>query len=107
MTRWLRNAAVNKNLIILLAVLVIGAAIFWGVKCRSAATEKEQAKEGIMGGQISKIYCPECNKEFEVKKADAEKLKRDEATHKVECPQCHKLVARFGEAPKTDGVVMP
>ncbi len=103
-----RRAAINRNLIIVLIVLALGAGVFWAIKWRSGASESaETLKEFNVAGGTAKFYCPDCKKEFELSAADAMKA-RDKNTKLYKCPHCSKYVAKLGSAPpEADGAVVP
>ena len=80
-----RRAAVNKWLLVVLAVLAVGAGISWFVKIRQI--NPVAADLDIPRLAEYPLYCSNCGKVM-VSAADAKKLPRREGM--LECPKCKK-----------------
>ena len=106
MSRWLRPAAVSKTLLVILVLVAVGAALFWGLRWRSSASAPVDA-------QFNKLeyilWCPNCKEQFKIPTAEAKNDKnfpRDEK-NKVRCPKCKKFTASWGPPRGGGGVVQP
>lgn len=93
-----RRGETNKSLLIILGLVVVIAAGFWGYKLMS--TEKPPV---VVNTEPVTFYCDACKKTFEVPVGEAAQMKIDTSTNMYECRLCKKVTAvkGFGPNPRT------
>lgn len=90
-----RRAETNKTLLVVLSIVIVVAAGFWGFRFMSA--DKPKPVEPT-GAPVS-FYCYDCQKTFEVPEGSASQVKLDVEKNRYECSICKKMSAVKGYGP--------
>lgn len=93
-----RLAAANSKSILVLALLVVVIAGYWGFRFFA----NEDAPADLPS--VYELYCSKCVEVIEVPAAEARGRPRQ--NRKVLCPQCGTFSANWGDAPNESGGAM-
>ena len=98
MRKWRRTAEVSKGLITILVLFVLAAGIFWIIKCRGAAADRNEIELDVP--EKYELWCPECKETFTFDtREEANALPRD--GRKIQCPKCKGFVATWDPPERT------
>ncbi|MCH7871570.1 MAG: hypothetical protein IID33_07700, partial [Planctomycetes bacterium] len=96
-----RLAAANSKSVLVLALLVVVIAGYWGFRFFAS----DDALPADMPS-VYELYCTKCVEVIKVPRAEARGRPRDE-NRKVLCPKCGTYSGNWGNAPVESGGVMP
>lgn len=82
-----RRAAVNKGLLVVLGLVVVGCGVYWMFG---------RSEESVVGPAMATIYCKQCGPQ-QMPPKDVAKLDFD-GSGKLKCPKCGKFSASFSES---------
>ena len=94
MKKWLRAGEMNKNLVIALVVLVIGAGLFYGWKCRSASKVEDEFVSELTPDNY-KLFDTETGETYLIPAAEAKTLEKNEEGM-VKVPATGKFTGQWG-----------